>query len=71
MADFDKSFAFLSTTPCDILLTTHPDVSNLWARVEARQRGVTPDPTIDSAACRQLAERGREQLQKRIASESR
>jgi metallo-beta-lactamase class B len=62
LADFDKSFTFLSTTPCDILLTTHPDVSNLWTRLDAHQM-------TDGAACKQLADRGREQFQKRIASE--
>lgn len=69
--DFEKSFAFLSTVPCDVLLTTHPDNSNLWERLGARQRGVAPDPMIDSGACRSLADRAREQLQQRLAEERR
>ena len=63
--DFEKSFAFLAAVPCDILLTTHPDVSNLWDRLEKRQQGVLPDPR----ACRQLAAHAREQLQRRVAAE--
>jgi len=70
MADFEKSFAFLSALPCDILLTPHSEVSNFWERVDARKRGVTPDPLIDTSLCRKLAESSREQLRKRIASET-
>lgn len=66
---FEKSFTFLSTAPCDILLTTHPDSSALWDRLEARRKGVTPDPLIDSAACRHLVEHSREQLEQRLATE--
>jgi metallo-beta-lactamase class B len=54
--DFEKSFALLDAVPCDILVTTHPGTSGLWDRIEARERGVTPDPIVDSGACRHLAE---------------
>jgi metallo-beta-lactamase class B len=67
--DFEKSFAFLRTTPCDILLTSHPDASSLWQRLEGRQRGVQPDPVIVPNACKELAERASEQLRRRLASE--
>ncbi len=69
LADFEKSFAFLETTSCDVLITTHPDASDLWDRLEARERGVTPDPMVDSGACRRLVEHGRAQLRERIAEE--
>jgi metallo-beta-lactamase class B len=68
--NFEKSFAFLTTTPCDILLTPHGESSGLWDRLDARNRGVVPDPIIDSTQCRQLAEHSREQLRKRIATET-
>jgi metallo-beta-lactamase class B len=67
--DFEKSFAFLETTPCDILITVHPEVSELWDRLDARQNGTTPDPMISTGACRELAAHGRERLQQRIAEE--
>ena len=63
--DFEKSFRFLETTPCDILITTHPENSNLWDRLAARDKGVTPDPL----ACRDLAKSGRERLSQRLAQE--
>jgi metallo-beta-lactamase class B len=68
--DFEKSYAFLRNTPCDILLTTHPDASSFWERIKARNNGVKPDRTIDTAACRWLAGSAEASLQKRIAEES-
>jgi metallo-beta-lactamase class B len=66
---FEKSFAFLESVPCDVLVTTHPEVSGLWERLDGRVKGVQPDPMVDSKACVVLAARGREQLAKRIAAE--
>lgn len=67
--DFKKSFAFLRAAPCDILLTSHPDASGLWRRLERRERGVRPDPVVSPNACKELAERATEQLRRRLESE--
>ena len=67
--DFERSFAFLRTTPCDILLTSHPDASGLWQRLEGRQRGDQPDPVVSPNACKELAERANGQLRRRLESE--
>ncbi|MGC2475885.1 MAG: subclass B3 metallo-beta-lactamase [Candidatus Sulfotelmatobacter sp.] len=69
LTDFEKSFSFLETTPCDVLITAHPEFSGLWDRLDARTRGVVPDPMVDPSACRQLAMRGRQQLAERVARE--
>ncbi len=66
--DFERSYSFLEKTPCDILLTPHPDASNLWQHLE--QRDARPDALIDPAACRAFAETSREQLKQRLARES-
>lgn len=71
---FDRTYSLLRTTPCDILLTTHPDASAFWDRLEARQRNASQnppaaDPMVDTAACRQLADRASAQLAKRLAEE--
>jgi len=65
--DFERSFSFLDTTPCDILITPHPEASNLWQRLE--QRNSNPDALIDRNACRALAEGFRERLARRLAAE--
>ncbi len=65
--DFERSYAFLDRTPCDILITPHPEVSSLWQRLA--QRNSNPDALIDPAACRVLADKSRAQLKKRLAAE--
>jgi metallo-beta-lactamase class B len=67
--DFEKSFAFLRSTPCDILLTSHPEASGLWQRLEGRERGARPDPMVAPDACRELAGRAEVQLRRRLESE--
>lgn len=67
--DFKKSFAFLRSTPCDILITTHPEASSLWDRLEARHQGRKPDPMVDRTACRKLADSAEEGLNRRLPSE--
>lgn len=67
--EFERSFAFLESTPCDVLITTHPDVSGLWERLAAREQGANPDPLVNDRACRDLARSGRERLQQRLAQE--
>jgi metallo-beta-lactamase class B len=70
VADFEKSFAFLDSVPCDILITAHPDLADLWDRLQLRDKGVKPNPLVDSGACRKLAETFRGRLKQRLAEES-
>lgn len=67
--DFEKSFAFLRSTPCDILLTSHPDASGLWPRLDARKRGDRPDPLVAPNACKELAGGAAERFRLRLESE--
>ena len=67
--DFEKSFAFFDAVPCDVLITAHPEVSGFWDRLVLREKGVKPDPFIDSGACHKLADSAREKLRQRLADE--
>lgn len=67
--DFGKTFAFFENVPCEVLITAHPDASQLWERLASREKGVMPDPMVNSGACRELAASGREKLKERLASE--
>lgn len=67
---FEKSFAFLDGTPCDILITAHPEISDLWERLGKREHD-SPDALVGSGACRELANHGREQLRNRLDEEKR
>jgi metallo-beta-lactamase class B len=68
VADFERSYSFLDSTPCDILITPHPDFSNLWQRLA--QRNSIPDSLIEPYACQELAESSRQRLKARLASEA-
>ncbi len=70
LGDFEKSFTFLQSTPCDVLITTHPEISRLWERLAERDQGVKPDPMVNDEACRQLAEQARERLKERLTQEN-
>ena len=65
--DFERSYTFLETTPCDILITPHPDVSKLWERLD--RRNSNPGAFIDATACKALTKSSREQLKTRLARE--
>ncbi len=66
--DFERSYKFLDSTPCDILITPHPGFTKLWERLE--QRRSNPDALIDPAACRNFGAYSRELLKKRVATEN-
>ena len=68
LTDFQKSFAVLGALPCDILLTPHPDVSDIFGRRQRRDNG-EPDAFVNTGACRAYAVSAGEDLQRRISSE--
>jgi metallo-beta-lactamase class B len=69
LRDFERSFTVLNSLPCDILLTPHPDFSDMIGKLAARARGVV-DAFVNAGACRQLVERARDGLSRRVASET-
>ena len=71
LAGFQKSFAFLRSVPCDVLLTAHPGVSPQWDAIKAWRLHGAPPPSFDGSACRKLADTASEQLRQRIAREKR
>jgi metallo-beta-lactamase class B len=67
--DFEHGFATLSSIPCDILLTPHPEASQFWDRIGRRDRGGDATALVDPTACRRYAESGRTRLQRRLDTE--
>ncbi len=68
LADFAHGFATLEQLPCDILLTPHPDASQLWQRLAARD-AANVDALVNAGACRAYAAAARDRLAKRVADE--
>jgi metallo-beta-lactamase class B len=67
--DFRRAIATVTTLPCDILLTPHPDASGFWDRINRRDAGTHPDPLIDANACRDYAATATRNLDARLAQE--
>ena len=68
LKDFESGFATLSQVSCDVLLTPHPEASDLWGRIGRRDAG-TGDALVDRGACRRYTEGARKRLQTRIERE--
>ena len=63
VAAFRDGLDRVAAQPCDILLTTHVQSSDMLARLDGRK------PLVDSTACKAYAERGLAGLEKRLADE--
>jgi metallo-beta-lactamase class B len=68
IVDFYWSFYIVRNLACDVLLTPHPDASNLWGRLAERDSGKR-DALYDTGACRAYANKGRRAFEDRLARE--
>jgi metallo-beta-lactamase class B len=66
---FRESITGVARLPCDILLSVHPDFSNMGEKLAGRARADGPDPFIDRSACGAYAERAPKALERRVAEE--
>jgi metallo-beta-lactamase class B len=64
VAAFRSSLNRIAALPCGLLVTPHPGASNLLDRLEGKA------PLIGPGQCRAYAQRGRQGLAERLASES-
>jgi metallo-beta-lactamase class B len=71
VASFEKSMDVVAKLPCDILLAPHPELIKMDKKLELRKAGTTPDPFVDTGACKAYAEAARERLATRVAEERR
>jgi metallo-beta-lactamase class B len=69
VASLQHSIDTVAALPCDILITAHPEVNELFERAE---RAKTEGPTayVDVKACRTLAAKARTMLTERLATEA-
>ena len=69
VAGFRKTFDIVAALPCDVLITTHPDVSAFIDRAAAHRAGRQPDPLIDRNACKALAQASVVKFEKKLKEE--
>lgn len=53
---FRETFDIVGALPCEVLVTTHPDMSDFLERAAAHRAGKQPDPLFDRNACKALAQ---------------
>lgn len=70
LAAFRQSIATVAALPCDILLTPHPDASDLWKRVARRRSDGRIALRTDTGGCRRYAAAAMKALNARVAQES-
>lgn len=63
VAAFRNSLDTIAALPCDVLLTPHPNGSNLFERIAGRA------PLVDADACSRYAQTGRDGLEARLHAE--
>ena len=68
-ADIERSIATLAGLPCDVLVSAHPEGSDLWQRY-ARRAALGEAAFIDTTACRTYADKARARLATQLAGEA-
>lgn len=63
VAPYRATFARVDAMPCDVLITPHPGLSNVFERLAGKA------PLVDPAACKRLAAASSEKLDARLAKE--
>jgi metallo-beta-lactamase class B len=66
--DLRKSVQTVAGLPCDILVSAHPELSDLWNRLSKREAG-EKDALVDSTACSRYAEAAQQRLDARLEQE--
>jgi metallo-beta-lactamase class B len=69
-ADIERSIAAVERLDCDVLVSAHPEFSDLWER-KAKQATLGNVAFVDPTACRTYAEDARTTLAKTLAAEAR
>jgi metallo-beta-lactamase class B len=67
--DIEHSIATVEGLECDVLVSAHPDFSDLWER-KARQSDIKNEAFVDRDACRKYAANARAWLAKTLAKEA-
>lgn len=64
--DFERSYAALEATPCDIVVSVHPDFTDLWEKVKDGK----PQTLLGNGGdCKRYVAQSRAKLNKRLANE--
>lgn len=68
VAAFRRSIALVAALPCDVMVSVHPEFTNLVDKIARKARG-DADAFIDSQGCRTYAADAAQMLDRRLAQE--
>ncbi len=66
---FKSSIATVAALPCNLMVSVHPGFSRLFEKVKLRSANPSPDPLLDSQACRAYAADAAKRLDARLEAE--
>lgn len=66
---FRKSISIVEHLPCDVLITVHPEFSQIFEKLAQRTQRPDTNPFVDAGACRAYATSARATLDQRVLSE--
>ena len=66
---FTKSITTVESLPCDVLLSPHPGLFDIDAKLQRRREQPNVNPFIQTGSCRHYAAHARRALQQRIEAE--
>lgn len=66
---FQRSISRVAQLPCDVLISVHPEFSDMNRKLALRAGGSTVNPFVDSQACRTYAANARQALDRRVLDE--
>jgi metallo-beta-lactamase class B len=67
-ADIRASIDAIAAAPCDILITAHPDLSDLWSVIDEQGKGDRAK-LVDSTSCKRYAAGAKTRFEKRLEDE--
>ena len=63
LEDFRRTLARIASLECDILITPHPEASDLWSRIDS-------SALVDATACKRYADQATAKLESRLRDEA-
>jgi metallo-beta-lactamase class B len=66
---FQESITKVRNLPCDSMVSVHPGFSDLFEKLEQRQKNPATNPFMDTQACVRYADGAQARLQKRLKEE--
>jgi metallo-beta-lactamase class B len=67
-ADLRASIEAIASTPCEILISAHPDLSDLWSVIDEQGKGERAK-LVDPSSCKRYAAGAKARLEKRLEKE--